>query len=262
MSDRYVPTPVGFARVSREPLDKYELFTGDKGIWDLIQYVKSGAAYTGQLCKVSHADKSVSEYEINGDHTSSRDSLSIKPLYTRCMDDIVINDISELYGVVSNDISWFTDLPTNSDGSAIIPYWTMVYNYDHILTTKLFKSSDRLGFLPDPFCMSTLSDLEIYRNKSDNYFYFMLVKDNVIAYVWKQYKNPLTGVIPDGLSDTFNNNILLIKDYNNSAGIITLRKAENNVVTHNGSSIALFPKQTLECSISLYVRKAGTYVFI
>lgn len=263
MSDRYVPTPVGFARSSMEPLDKYELFTGDEGICELIEYVKSGPAYSGQVCKVTHADKSVSEYQINGDHTSSRDSLSIKPLYTRCMDEIVINDISDKYDVVSNKINWFTNLPTDDNGNAITPYWTLVYNYEYTLNDNiLFKSSDRLGFLPDAFCMSVLNDLEIYRNKSDNYFYFMIVKDNVVAYVWKQYKNPLTNIIPDGLSDTFTNNILLVKDYNNAYGIVTLRSDQNTVVTHNEKKITLFPKQASDCSIALYVRKAGTYAFI
>lgn len=262
MSDRYVPTPVGFARSSMEPLDKYELFTGDEGICELIEYVKSGPAYSGQICKVAHIDKSVTEYQINGDYTSSRDSLSIKPLYTRCMDEIVINDVSEQYDVLSNDIHWYTHLPTDDDGKAITPYWTLVYNYDHTLTDKLFKASDRLGFLQDPFFMSVMGDLEIYRNKNDQYFYFLLVKDNVVAYVWKQYKNPLTTIIPDGLSDTYTNNVLLIKDYSNDSGILTLRSAENTIVTHDGKNIALFPKQTLDCSISLYVRRADTYAFI
>ena len=39
MSDRYVPTPVGFARSSKEPLDKYETFNS---IIEMKNYIATG----------------------------------------------------------------------------------------------------------------------------------------------------------------------------------------------------------------------------
>ena len=59
-SDRYVPVPVGFARVNKEPLDKYETFDN---LYELIEYVygdkydkfhstPSKPTYNGQLIKL------------------------------------------------------------------------------------------------------------------------------------------------------------------------------------------------------------------
>ena len=47
---RYVPTPVGFARSSKEPLDLYETF---KSISHMKDYINTGSVYPGQICKVS-----------------------------------------------------------------------------------------------------------------------------------------------------------------------------------------------------------------
>ena len=65
-SKRYVPAAVGFERINKEPLDKYEVFDS---INELKDYVNFGPAYYGQVCVVRFSDGVSLSYSIGKNKT-------------------------------------------------------------------------------------------------------------------------------------------------------------------------------------------------
>ena len=75
---RYVPTPVGFARSSKEPLDLYETF---KSISNMKDYINTGSVYPGQICKVSDEKTNITlEYLMKRSNTTANKIPGTKPM--------------------------------------------------------------------------------------------------------------------------------------------------------------------------------------
>lgn len=233
-SDRYLATPMGFARVNFEPLDKYEVF---ETMADFLQYVKSGPAYPGQICKVIHRDSPspvILEYLIGVDN-------KITPLYPGTVEENIINYYSphDLSGNDPAALMATTNIDVNTNGKAPVK-WLLVYNY-----TSDLKFTGNMDFNNDAFSFSCMGNVPIYRCE-DKYFYFLAIIGTTL-YVWKQYIDPLSNEIPPGCEQI---ETKLSIDIDNKTYKMPFRYCPNTSVT---IPFGLFPMVGGTSKLSLYI---------
>ena len=154
MSNKYVNTPIGFARLNREPLEKYEEFNS---VYDAMQYLKTGPCYDGQIITVVHHKSIIQKFIVKRNGTEYRLELDI-----------------------------------NSNEPSIISYdnskWLLVY-YRNPGST-LFNANTAKYSVDDPFNFSILGCLDMFWNSS-NKLDFLLYKGTVLNR-FNQPFNPLT----------------------------------------------------------------------
>ena len=218
MSNRYVPTAVGFQRVNKEPLEKYETFNS---IDDMVSYVSRGTAYPGQVCKVKFSNDLSLEYLIN--------SSGIVPLYN--IDPIernIINDNEfEKYG--------FTEvIETVPNQSTHTGKWELFYNYDPD-SGKLYTDPELYN--PSSFTFSILANMQLYDSKDG--INFLLVVNGVVKYKWKQ--------TIDFMKSTMIKHDLMIANANDGRYLKILMLDGKN------TGYGLFPEIKMDDHISLYV---------
>ena len=191
MSDRYISTPVGFARVNREPLDKYAQFDT---LQDAVTYAASGASYTGEVIAVSYGgnDHNFGLYEVNRNRKLTPASLN---------GGLTPSAINELYIEKAGVLDWL-----------------LIYYHD---TSEVYTSDVTIGNSTiNPYKFSMLNHLELFRNTNKE-LSFMLRK-NGTENRWRQKTNPLTMYLPsdgatsDGVILSVNINRLEKKDTTNA----------------------------------------------
>lgn len=188
-SDRYVPVPVGFARVNKEPLDKYDTFDN---LYELIEYVygdrydkynstSTSPTYNGQLIRIK--DQPNLMYKLVGGNTK----LRISPIYKQPIEETVISikqgDLTDKLGL---DI-----LNINSD---IGNKYLMVYYKDCSIDKSIFSYAWQY-FSAEVFNFSLLNNIELYRdsNKKFNMLFFNSSYNSLNMVHINQYTNPVSG---------------------------------------------------------------------
>ena len=117
MCDRYVPTPVGFARSSKEPLDKYETFNS---IIEMKNYIATGSVYPGQVCKVNFGNNLLLEYLMKKNSSGNIRAIELYP--DPIEKNIMLNSEYTNYGYTTN-------IATVSNASSF-NYWQLVYSHE------------------------------------------------------------------------------------------------------------------------------------
>lgn len=220
MSDRYVPTPVGFARSSKEPLDKYEVFNS---IAEMKSYVATGSAYDGQVCKVKHGNALTLEYLFKNEDNI----LKIVQLYPDTIEkNFIFNNDFASYGF-SNDLLNITNSSSNTT-------WWLAYHYDAD-TKRTYSTIDLYNMAPHNF--SLLCNAELYNNNGIN---FALVVNGKVKCKWKQANNFITSSASSNsgacISKTANNKYLCPLNSNGA-----------------DTGFGLFPKIAVNDYTSLYI---------
>ena len=221
MSDRYVPTPVGFARSSKEPLDKYETFNS---IIEMKNYIATGSVYPGQVCKVNFGNDLLLEYLMKKNSSGNIRAIELYP--DPIEKNIMLNSEYTNYGYTTN-------IATASNASSF-NYWQLVYSHESALT----YSSANL-YNSNPYDFSTLCNLELYNNSGIN---LLIAINDEIKYRWKQTNNFV-------LSASSNSSGVCISGTANAKYIYPL------LVNGTDSGYGLFPKtaEAAKNCISLYV---------
>lgn len=217
----YVPTAVGFQRISRSPLEKYELFNS---VDDLRDYIQNGPVYNGQICTIVYDNNVLLSYRlvnINGKY-------SLKPLLNNTENHIMSKTGYEKYGFVDKAAT----VPNSIDNDK----WLLIYNYD---STSKITYTNKIGYNTNPRIFNLLCTLELYNN-SDG-FKFLIAVNGEIKYKWKQTVNFMkvtsdtkTGVEIQYLADNENYILPLVVD---------------GAATEYG----LLPKKITTNNISLYI---------
>lgn len=220
MSDRYLSMPVGYARVNREPLDKYEQFNS---LREAIKYAASGASYTGQQVKVvfdstKTNDNNYALYTVNKD---------------RKLDPVSLNNAFTSFGC--NELNILTN--------GVIK-WVLLYYHD---SKAVYSDDTTLGnSIGNPYKYSILNELELFRNTNDE-FNFLLYKNDE-ENKWRQRTNPISNEIVGSASDdgvVISGNITkLIKGADEDAYIKD---------TVNAKYVSIMPKIASTDVVELYV---------
>lgn len=226
MSSRhYVPSAVGFERMNRQSLDKYEVFNS---IADLKKYAAKGPAYSGQRCYVNFPDGVILEYcisEVNG-------SYIVVPIYSMeiyYMTESSSNDYSK-YGYTTD----LVEVPNPSDST--VQKWLLLYDYD---ASRKWTFNSRCGYQTAIQAFSLLHNLELYDN--GNGINFLLAANGIVKYKWKQNINFM---ISDRTDDTGAN-----INISNGDSDYLCPLAIDNALTGFG----VFPKKPTTNYVSLYV---------
>ena len=206
-SDRYVPVPVGFARVNKEPLDKYETFDN---LYELIEYVygdkydkfhstPSKPIYNGQLIKLK--DQPNIMYKLIG----GNNQLRISPIYKPPIEETVIS-------VKNGDLANILGLGVLNNNSSIGDKYLLVYYKDCSIDKSVFSYAWQC-FSAEAFNFSLLNNIELYRNsnKKFNMLFFNSSYNSLNVVHINQYTNPVSG--ENYISGTTDNSTyLLLKD--------------------------------------------------
>ena len=219
-SNRYVPSPVGFERINKEPLDKYETFNS---IQELKDYISEGPAYFGQQCCVNFSDGKSLNYHV----VKNTDKCTIEPLYPMNTHIMLKSEYSK-YGYTSS-------ITTVSNASDDCNKWLLMYNYNPEFK---WTYSNIDGYELTEEAYSILHNLELYNN---NGFNFLIVINGVIKYKWKQSTNFM---ISNASSET---GACIKYAPDNSSYICPL------IIDATLTNYGLFPKKTNNDYISLYV---------
>ena len=162
-SDKYLNTPVGYARVNREPLDKYEVFSS---MYNIVHYLKNGPCYDGQHIKLVHDKSRVQKFIVR--QTSSNKYIL----------DFDFN------GIEPNIITY--------EGSK----WLLVYYKNGNAT---FNADSAKYNVDNPFAFSILGDLDLFWNSSNKLVFLLRkishasgVTRSVSDHRFEQPFNPLT----------------------------------------------------------------------
>ena len=216
-SKRYVPAAVGFERINKEPLDKYEVFDS---INELKDYVNFGPVYYGQVCVVRFSDGVSLSYSIGKNKTIN----PILPFENHIMH---IDDISK-YGYTNS----ITSVSNNSERTK----WQLLYNYDPDSEYIYFS---REGYNTHASTLSLLHNLDLY-NYNGNYN-FLIIINGEIKYKWTQNINFMTS------NSTSETGACIKHTPDDSTYICPL------IVDDTLTNYGLFPKKQTTDYISLYI---------
>lgn len=227
-SMRYVPTPVGFARSSKEPLDQYETF---ETIGRMKDYIDDGSVYPGQVCKVFDRKTNITlEYLMKKSNKTANKIVPVE-LYPDPIEKHII-PASKLNTVDGYSLN----ITSPSNAISTIGNCQLIYSHDN--TTTTYSKVDLYN--PDSYNFSTLFNLELFRNTDG--FNLLIIINGAIKYIWKQTINFVES------SSTTN------------TGIFISSKANSNymyplLVNNTDTGFGLFPKTAAAAKnqISLYV---------
>lgn len=225
---RYVPTPVGFARSSKEPLDLYETF---KSISNMKDYINTGSVYPGQICKVSDKKTNITlEYLMKRSNTTANKIVPVE-LYP----DIIEKHIIAASKLNSED-GYSLNITSPSNSISTIKNCQLIYSHED---TDATYSKVNL-YNPDSYNFSTLFNLELFRNTDG--FNLLIIINGAIKYIWKQTINFVE-------SSSTTNTGIFISPTANAKYLYPL------LVNGADTGFGLFPKTAAaaENQISLYV---------
>ena len=219
-SNRYTPSAVGFERISKEPLDKFEIFNS---IAELQDYALNGPAYPGQKCAVIFSDGKVLSYQL----IKNADKCTIQPIYP-IEEHIMRKSEYAKYGFTDSAVT--VENPSDDSNK-----WLLVYNYN---PEYKYMYSGRDGYEMLAEAYSILHNLQLYNNNGIN---LMIVINGEIKYKWKQEYNFMLS------SSTSDVGACIKYAPDDSTFICPL------VVDATLTNYGLFPKKENNNFISLYV---------
>ena len=174
-NDRYVVTPVGFTRVNREPLEKYEVFNSTK---ELKNYILNGPLYDSQVCAVNINDDLSLQYLIK-----KNNRVTVYYPDSNIDFDTTLQELIAKYDIKLNCVVDSLNLGNNYPPHP----WRMIYDAK---AGCYVNSSTPTDYLNKSDIFSALCNLDLY--KINNNFYFMLVINGEIKYSWSSTVNFMT----------------------------------------------------------------------
>ena len=229
---KYDPTPVGFARVNKQPLDKYSVFNS---IYDAIDYVKNGPSYVGQNISVNQ-NNTVSKFIIGP-------TRKLIPVYIGAVEEHIVTT-SQLKGSEGYTVSLGNNF--DNDTESTIPgtdKWLLIYNYNGKNNgNKTYQSEDYYNINMNYY--SLLSNVDIYR-RSDGKFKFAFAVNGSLIGIWTQSNSNFTASTATGKVNEVNG----LQKLNSNTNYIYELFNKKGTKTGYG----LFPKYASNNNISLYV---------